>query len=343
MSGGVAAGLVIRFILGFIPVCLFLSSLVYLDSYKLVRLRTLLQLVAIGCIAAGLSYVANQTLLGSGVIERWLLTRVTAPLLEEILKALPILFLLRTRRVGFLVDAAIFGFAVGTGFALAENVYYLWALSGSSPTLWVVRGFGTAVMHGGTTAIFAMITKTFFERKESEAMLLAFPGLVAAFAIHSFFNQFLFSPTVSAVAVIVVLPPLLAIVFGQSERYLRSWLGSEFDVDAELLEALRSGEFLSSRPGRYLQSVRERFDGVVMADMLCYLRLQTELSLQAKGMLIMKESGLPIRKDVEINDKIAELQFLRESIGKTGALALSPILPEASHARWQLHMLAGGE
>ena len=53
-------------------------------------------------------------------------------------------------------DAAIYGFAVGTGFALVENVYYLLSLPGAPAALWIVRGFGTAVMHGGTTAILAM-------------------------------------------------------------------------------------------------------------------------------------------------------------------------------------------
>ena len=41
------------------------------------------------------------------------------------LKALIVVVLIRTHRIGFLVDAAILGFAVGTGFALVENLYYL--------------------------------------------------------------------------------------------------------------------------------------------------------------------------------------------------------------------------
>ena len=48
-----------------------------------------------------------------------------SPWLEESLKAALIVYLIRTRRVGMLVDASIYGFAVGTGFALFENFYYL--------------------------------------------------------------------------------------------------------------------------------------------------------------------------------------------------------------------------
>ena len=69
-----------------------------------------------------------------------------------------------TRRVGFLVDAAVLGFAVGAGFALVENVVYLRAITDAPLGLWLVRGLGTAVMHGGTTAMFAMLARTLVDR-----------------------------------------------------------------------------------------------------------------------------------------------------------------------------------
>src|SRR4030042_818092 len=63
------------------------------------------------------------------------------------------------RRVGFLVDAAIAGFAVGAGFAAAENLQYFVTLGPSSLLLWVVRGFGTALMHGSAPAVLAILAK----------------------------------------------------------------------------------------------------------------------------------------------------------------------------------------
>ena len=75
--------------------------------------------------------------------------------------------------------------------------------------------------------------------------------------------------------------------------------------------------------------------------MLCYLRLQTELSLRAKGILMLRESGFPVKKDVEVDSKLEEIRSLKESIGKTGQLALSPILHSSAHDIWQLHMLKG--
>lgn len=333
--------MILRILLGLIPVCLFLGSLVYLDSYKLVRFRRIVQLIACGGLAAAVSYLVNQTL--AGAMEQRLVMRFAAPLLEEMLKCIPVVFLLREKRVGFLVDAAIYGFAIGTGFALIENLYYLAALPDSPLTLWIVRGFGTAVLHGATTAIVAMMTKALAEKRQSDATWLVLPGFLIASIIHSFFNFFVLSPVLSTIVVVVFLPPVLIVVFAQSERYLQSWLGVGFDLDADLLRALRSGEFTQSRPGRYLQSLRDHFDGAVLADMLCYVRLQTELALRAKGLLMMRENGFPVRPDPETLEKLKELRFLLRSIGRTGQLALKPLLHRSSHDLWQLELLESAE
>ncbi|HEY3055881.1 MAG TPA: PrsW family glutamic-type intramembrane protease [Thermoanaerobaculia bacterium] len=330
--------IVARTSFAFVPVCLFLWSLVYIDSYKLVGLRRLIGVILSGTAAALASYVINKQILDSVIVDQFTLTSLAAPAVEEALKLVPVLFLLR-KRIGFVIDAAICGFAAGTGFAVVENLYYMTVLPDRSLGFWVVRGFGTAVMHGGTTALAAMITKVLFQRREAEPLILAIPGFVIAFAIHSVFNQFILSPLASALAVTTMLPPLLVLVFAQSERYLQSWLGSGFDLDTELIKAIRSGDFASTRPGRYLQSLREHFDGAVVADMLCYLRLSAELSLRAKGVLMLRENGLPVPKDAESAHKLAELQYLKSTIGKTGQLALAPILGQTPHDIWQLRLL----
>ena len=315
-------------LLGFLPVALFLLSLLYLDSYKLVRLRTLVALMVVGCIAAALSLILNHWLLRLG-LDRRLLTRFGAPVVEEILKAVPIFWMIRTRRIGFLIDAAICGFAVGAGFALTENLYYLSTLAAAPPALWVVRGFGTAVMHGGTTAIFAIVGKS-----NRTAI-----GLFMAIALHSLFNHFILSPALTTLVIVLVFPPLMVLAFAQSERNLRHWLGTGFDIDADLLKAMRSGVFAESHAGQYLQSLREHFDGAVLADMLCYLQLNAELSLRAKGVLMLRESGFDIPKDAEVTEKLTELRFLKESIGKTGELALAPLLHHTPQDLWQLQVL----
>jgi len=327
-------------LLAFLPVSLFLLSLLYLDSYKLVRFRTVVQLVIIGAIAAALSLYLNDVIEDAGV-DRRIVLRFVAPAIEELLKGLPLLLLIRRKRIGFLIDAAINAFALGTGFALLENLYYLSTLQTAHAVLWIVRGFGTALMHGGAVAIMAMTTVAIAERKKTDAWWIALPGLAMAFIVHSLFNHFVLSPIASTVLIVLVLPPLVILVFNQGERYLQSWLGSGFDLDAELVRAIQSGEFGHSPAGDYLRSLRAHFEGAVMADMLCYLRLRSELSLRAKGVLMLHENGFAVKKDPDLDAKLAEMRYLKLSIGKTGELALAPILHHSTHDLWQLQMLEG--
>ena len=161
------ADLALHALLGLLPVSCFLAVLVYLDSYKLVPLRWVVTIILMGFVAAIVSYPVNIALLEGFNIDFTVYTRYVAPLIEEALKALVVWWLMRNNRVGFLVDAAIMGFAAGAGFAIFENMYYLTVLPEMKLGTWVVRGFGTAVMHGGATAIFAVISHTFSEPSTS--------------------------------------------------------------------------------------------------------------------------------------------------------------------------------
>ena len=90
--------------------------------------------------------------------------------------------MIRAHKVGFLVDAAIYGFAIGAGFAVIENIYYLHPLDQSNVMVWLIRGCGTAVMHGGTTAIFAILSKSMRDR-HAKKMPVFMPGPLAAIAL----------------------------------------------------------------------------------------------------------------------------------------------------------------
>ena len=326
-------------LLGLLPVFAFLLALILLDSYKLVRRRLVALAIFAGGVAAVVSLVVNQQLeVGAGV-DGATLTRYVAPVIEEILKGLIIVLLIARNRVGFLVDAAIFGFAVGAGFAAVENIHYFASLRDSSVTLWLVRGFGTAVMHGSVTAIMAIISKQFEETRGGAHLWVFLPGLLVATVLHSAFNHFFFTPTVTTMLILVILPTLFVAVFHLSETRTRDWLGTGFDADAELLELIGSGRVAEDRIGAYLQELRERFPPTTVADMLCLLRLRLELSIRAKGILLARQSGFELPPDPETDARFAELNYLEHSIGKTGLLAMSPLFHFSDRDLWQYHMV----
>ena len=334
-----SADILLHVAVGTAPVVCFLATLLYLDSYKLVSMRAVVAVVACGVAVAGACYFANASLLGITGMDLTVYTRFAGPIIEEFAKALVIVVLIRTHRIGFLVDAAIFGFAVGTGFAIVENIFYQHLIPDAGLGTWIVRGFGTAIMHGGATAIFAMMGLAMLEQKRVAPLLALLPGFALAVALHSAFNHMYVSPRLSTLAVLVVLPPLLFWVFQRSDRAVSSWLGEGFDADAQMLESINSGRFADSPAGQYLATLKQRFHGPIVADLLCYIRLYTELALRAKGILMMRENGFEVTIDDETRAKFTELRYLRESIGKTGILAIHPLLHMSQKDLWQLYML----
>ena len=334
------ADLLTRAPIALLPVLLFLAGLVQLDGYKLVRMRMMLALLATGALAAGVAYVLNNLAFAHFHGSFVTYSRYVSPWIEESLKAVLLIFLIRTRRVGLPVDAGIAGFAIGTGFAVVENLYYLAARPHTVLAVQVIRGFGTAIMHGGPAAILAMISNTLYERRPSGGLHLLLPGLLAAVALHTGYNYLLVRPALATLATLLVLPFAIYLVFDHSERILRNWIEADLDSDVNRLEAISTGRFLDSPSGRYLQALRDRFKGEQLADMLCYVRVHGELAVRAKGVLLLREAGMPdLPIDTETGAKLAELGQLERAIGKTGMLALRPLMMATGKEIWQLTLL----
>lgn len=324
---------------GLLPVIMFLLLLIYLDTYRMVRMRLVLAMLAAGGVVAVACYFLNGELMDLLGMNLTHYSRWVAPIVEETLKASVVLWLFGTHRIGFLVDSIILGFAVGAGFAVIENFYYLYLDHNTTLMLWIVRGFGTAVMHGGVVAIFAVITQTLAERSVDVRPIHCLPGLLAAMAMHSIFNHFFVSPVLSTVGVLLVLPPLLYLLFRISEHRTHDWLEVDFDEDAELMRMLDSGNFGLTPAGQFLGSMRDKLEGTLVADMLCYLRVYTELALRAKGLLLARENGLDVGMDDETHEKFRELHYLERSIGVAGRLTMRPFLQMTTKDLWQLYVL----
>lgn len=329
-----------RLLVGLLPVLGFLLVLVFMDSYKLVGLRKIIAVIGAGGLAALFAFAFNSALYGSLSLDFTTYSRYVSPIVEELLKVLVVVYLFRSHRIGFLVDAAILGFAVGAGFALVENFWYLHDGSGRSLTVWVVRGFGTAIMHGGVVAIFAIMSQALTERSVKINPAWYLPGLLVAVLLHSLFNHFLLTPIWQTIGTLMVLPPLLKLAFDQGAERLHRWLELDFDADARLIAMLTSGEFPETPIGRFLTDLSTKFEGPVVVDMLCYLRIYTELAIRAKAQLMAREHGIELIAGERTHAKLEELRYLEKSIGKTGRLAMKPFLMLERQDLWQMDVLA---
>jgi hypothetical protein len=129
------------------------------------------------------------------------------------------------------------------------------------------------------------------------------------------------------------------LVFDRSERATREWIGAGLDLDVELLALVSSEAFAVTRMGQYLQELRARLPGTMVADMFCLLRLELELAVEAKAVLLAREAGLELPVDADLEASLAERRYLQESIGRAGLLALKPLRVTGDRDRWHRHLL----
>jgi RsiW-degrading membrane proteinase PrsW (M82 family) len=326
-------------VLSFFPVLLFLGFLFMMDSFRLVRISSLLLCLGWGIISAISAFYVNTFIAGTLDLDFRQLSRYVAPLTEEFIKSMAIVVMIYKKRQGFLVDAAVYGFAVGTGFSLAENIIYFLGTPPESALInSVIRGFGTAFMHGGCTGLLAVFFMAGIERSGS-FLLSGFIGLIVAILIHSGFNHFPLPPLYQTLVNMVVMPLLFVAIFRINTQRLQKWLEIEFSSEVELLGMIRKGEFGGTKSGRYLASLREQFTPEVVFDMYCFLSLYIELSIKAKRNIMLQEGGFPLIREEDLLQKLEELKMLRRRIGKIGELALAPLIRMNYRNLWKLTKL----
>jgi hypothetical protein len=254
--------------------------------------------------------------------------------------------LFRLNRIGYKLDAVISGFAIGAGFSVVENVIYLTIFPEYGTGTWLVRGLGTAVMHGTTLAILAAIAHEFAEREtrgsagDFDFRLWWFvPGYFAAVAIHIVFNQFPDRPMLAMMGAIIVAPVAILAVFRGGTAEAERWLQSEYAEHKEQLEALRAGRWPDSRSGRKIGALAERLGPETEKRIRRYWELQAWLVVEAEETLLEQAAGKVSIDKPEIRAAFAELDGLKRALGKSTFAALKPLFPFSRNDYWEVSEL----
>jgi RsiW-degrading membrane proteinase PrsW (M82 family) len=339
LNGAIPPNFAMESALGLGPVLLYLAGLIYIDSFKLVRASTIIGVLLMGMMAAFISYFLSGIVIDTLHLDFASYSKYYAPVVEEGLKGLAIVWLFRRNKIGFMVDAAILGLAVGAGFSLLENVYYAYIFPEANIGMWIIRGFGTALMHGGAAAFFAVSAQTLRERHAHTGIWGFIPGFLAAASIHSIFNQFIDYPAYSAAATILALPLVLLFLFDKSEHKVHDWLVHDYENHEHLLDDISSGKFAHSEAGRFINTLADRYSKSVVADIFAYIKLHTELVLRAEKLLLAKEKGTPAEPGKPLAESFAQLHRLEKKIGRTALLTVWPHLKFSRQELWELHQL----
>ena len=336
---------IIDWSIALLPVLALTAGFMWLDVFKLMSPLETLGLLVLGGIAAAIAYPFSGAFLDNLPIGFNSYSRFVAPWIEEAVKAIAIITLFRFNRIGFKLDAVISGVAVGAGFSVVENIFYLLRFPDLPPTVWMVRGLGTAVMHGTTLAILAAIAHELAERETRGAAgdydfnpLWFVPGFLAAVAIHTLFNQFPQQPMTALLGTVIIAPLALIAIFRFGAGEAQRWLAAESEAHRALLQTLSAGRFQDDPAGRRIAALAARSDAQTATHIHEYSQLLTRLVLIAEDTLL-DQSTADDRIDVDLGAELARLGELKRKIGRSTMGALTEVLPFSLNDYWELSEL----
>ena len=329
--------------LALIPVLVLLAVFDWLDAFELVNFKEILILLLLGGVAALLSWPVSGRLLDTLPIGFSVYSRFVAPWIEEAIKGLVIVALFRMNRIGYKLDAVIAGFAIGAGFSVVENIIYLLHFPDYGAGTWLVRGFGTAVMHGATLAVLAAIAHQFAERENREAasefdfhFWWFVPGYLVAVALHTAFNQFPDRPLVAMLGAIVVAPLTLIGIFYVGSHEAHRWLVVEMAEHRAALDALRSGRWPDGPAGHKVAALAGRLDEEGAKRVRRYWELLTWLVAEAEETMLEEAAGDAEFTPAQVRAAFAEIDGLKRALGRSTLAALQSLLPFSRNDQWEV-------
>ena len=112
---------------------------------------------------------------------------IVTPITEEILKAIPILIfaVVLSAKKEALFTASM---AVGIGFAVLENAFYLLSYSSFNMFDAIIRAFGAGLMHGMCTLLVG-VGISFVKKKSKMFVVGTFALLSTAITYHGIYNM----------------------------------------------------------------------------------------------------------------------------------------------------------
>lgn len=324
------------FVAALLPVVIYIIVVYVLDNFALISVKRLIMLVLCG-MAAALACFGLFQLTGSFLPDR--VSDYVNPVVEEMVKGIPLLYLARRKKIVFFIDSVICGAAVGGGFSILENIFYLLLGGPMSMGTILFRGLEVALIHMGCSALVAaglMFAVRLAERRRSrleikkkDVWMAAFL-LVAAPALHVFHNAFHFNPLLQFLFVFGSMAALLVWTYQYDGDMIHRWLDRGLDKQMELLQSIKAGELAQTKTGVFLLSVKDSFPPEVFFDLICFVELNIELSVAAKSRFMLHEAGLAMPLDEEqaalIRSQYEEYRQLEKRLGQSARMTIAPVV-----------------
>ena len=308
------------FVAAILPVVIYIFIVYKIDNFSLINVKNLFLQVLCGMVAALVCFGLFQL---TGLILSENQSDFFNPVLEEIIKAIPLLWLATRKKIVFFIDSVICGAAIGGGFSV------------------LFRGLEVALIHMGCSAIIAAglmlgirLILRFRSRlaiKNSDA-LMVISLLVVSPVLHVCHNTFHFNPLVQFIFVIGTMGGLLVWTYFYDVEMIHRWLDTGLDKQLSLLDSIKKGHLNDTPTGNFLKSVKDVFPPEDYFDIICYVQQHVELSVASRSRVMVRESGL--ERDFPLTDEMKKLilsqyteyKLLEERLGNAARMTIAPVV-----------------
>ena len=318
----------------------FLYLVKWLNFFETHRVRLIWVALVWGAIALELSYLVDHPI--RLVLGMQFVATHTAPFVEEIFKSLILLYLVRRADTTSFIDGAVYGFAAGTGFAIAENMLYLSRVDlDTGVVVATLRAFQASVLHGSTSAIVGMALAGFPLGRVNNPLLRWLVGLAVAITIHTAYNDtafhhFVFGQTGFLVLSVIAFSALAvvagAILWGLriERRRLRKSLRANASVskgEALLVDRIEDLEEL-------LAPVEERYGEVKREQVANALLLAAQVAMKQDQLRKTRDPELRAELAPQITSLKVELKQARDDVGIYIMSYVRSIMPKTTWSLW---------
>ena len=324
-----------------IPIA-FLFLVRKLDLYETGNFSFVLLSIAWGGIAYFLAAQINPWLMAIGFTDYDTLVRLYAPIIEEVLKVLIILFLVRQASFTYFVDGAIFGFAAGIGFAIFEN----WEYVTGSPETALIQAIGrvlsTNLMHATGSGVIGIALGIARKEHLVRRYLITLGGFALAMGIHIAFNNLVTRVNSGLLLIYAAVAGFsgagfisLVIKRGlkNEQKDIDKRLAQEEGITAQEASAVQQVDKMK----KFLAPVTEKFGSEKAHKVEKFLRIQAKVAILRKSAASFAEIGdekmrLSTEKQIETLHK--EMNDIRRQVGTYCMLYLRGTFLQESSPLW---------
>jgi CRP-like cAMP-binding protein/RsiW-degrading membrane proteinase PrsW (M82 family) len=300
-----------------VPV-LFLVFLRRYDLYQTGKFKYNFATLIWGIAAYFLAAQINPAILNIGLADSWdQIVRFWAPIVEEILKSLIVIYLVSRADFNYIVDGAIYGFGVGIGFAAIENIQYMNSNLEIALIVAVARVFSTNLVHATGSGLIGAALANQRGDKSKRAPLFVVGGYVFAIFFHGLFNSMVSSGVAILVAVVYGFlgVGLTYYIIRHGMNIQKDWVSQKLGMTDRVTDEERKLVQNAETIEESLEPIAKRFGAEKVKSVRSLIYKQAEIGIKRK--ILDTETNANRKEELLqiIEDLSHEVKILRKQIG----------------------------